>query len=288
MNLAKCKREILRLLRNGTSQNTACGNAAEADSAALYDCGEIIRCRTGFDRADVFLNGERELPEEITERMLADAAARAAGEPLAYILGRAPFCGEDYIVRCGCLIPRADTEILVEEAVRLLPENGSFWDLCTGSGCVAAAILKARPDTSCVAVELSRIAAEIAAENFERLGVSDRVKLIAGDALAVPFPEGARVDYIVSNPPYIPTETIQTLDAEVRREPPEALDGGTDGLFFYQKFLSTYAERTRYGFLFEIGWDQGEAMRELAEKNQLGCEIRRDYGGHDRVAHLRM
>lgn len=287
MNLANCKKEILRLLRNGVSYNTARGDEAEADSAVLYDCGEIIRCRAGFDRAAVFLNGERELPEEITERMLSDAASRAAGEPLAYILGQAPFCGEDYIVRRGCLIPRADTEILVEEAVRLLPENGCFWDLCTGSGCVAAAILKARPDTSCAAVELSRTAAETAAENFERLGVGSRVNLVLGDALTDPLPGEMRADYIVSNPPYIPTETIRSLDDEVRREPPEALDGGVDGLFFYRTFLSAYAERTRCGFLFEIGWDQGEALRGLAEKNHLRCEIRRDYGGRDRVAHLR-
>ena len=289
MRLLSCRKEILRLLYTGAEQNKIYSgrNASEAERAVLYECGEILRCRTGLDRAGVLLNGEMEIENALADRMLTDAAARAAGEPLAYVLGYAPFCGEDYIVKPGCLIPRADTEVLVEEAVRLLPANGCFWDLCTGSGCVAAAILKQSPDTSCIAVEISPVAAEVAAKNFDQLGVSGSVTLILGDALTAPVPEGAKADYIVSNPPYIPTETIRTLDAEVRREPKEALDGGADGMNFYRKFLRVYAERVREGFLFEIGWDQGGALLALAKAHCLKGGIRRDYGGRDRVVWLR-
>ena len=194
-----------------------------------------------------------------------------------------------YLVTPDVLIPRPDTECLVEYAVRNLPRGARFADLCTGSGCIAISTLANRPDTSAVAVDISEKALAVARENAARNRVSDRIAFLCADVLS-PLPVAAlgKLDAILSNPPYIAREIIETLAPEVRREPLLALDGGKDGLDFYRAMLAYLPTLVPNGMiLFEIGYDQEIAITRLAEDAGLACEVRRDYGENPRVAILR-
>jgi release factor glutamine methyltransferase len=160
-------------------------------------------------------------------------------------------------------------------------------DLCTGSGCIGISLLKARDDIkNAVLVDISPVALEIARENISRLGVGERCLAVECD-IARDFPKG-RFDMIVSNPPYIPSADIDTLSDEVKNEPMLALDGGEDGLLFYRHFLAAFTSLlTPTGaFLFEIGWEQGDALRALGAERGFAVEILSDFGGRERVAVL--
>ncbi|MBO5790499.1 MAG: peptide chain release factor N(5)-glutamine methyltransferase, partial [Clostridia bacterium] len=193
-----------------------------------------------------------------------------------------------YEVSEACLIPRADTEHLVEYAINHLPPNAYFADLCTGSGCVAISVLKSRADCKAIAVDLSKDALEVAKRNAKNLGVKDRLTFLEADALSyipqTPF------DAVLSNPPYIKRDVVPTLDREVQKEPSMALDGGEDGLDFYRAFCknsSLYIYKG--GFMaFEIGYDQREALELLAKENNLQITTYKDYGGLDRLAVLEL
>ena len=217
----------------------------------------------------------------------ADAVERRlAREPLQYILGEACFFRETYEVSPDCLIPRADTELLVEEAIARLPLGGRFADLCTGSGCIAISVLASRTDLTADAYDISEGALALARRNAEGNGVEKRLTFYRRD-LTAEAPDGI-YDAILSNPPYIASHVIDTLSPEVGREPRLALDGGDDGLVFYRTILSyAGAHLAPAGFLlFEIGYDQEEAIRCLAAARGYACEIRRDLGGNPRLAYL--
>ena len=214
---------------------------------------------------------------------------RAERFPLQYILGEWQFFRQRYEVSPACLIPRQDTEILVEQAIRLLPQGAFFADLCTGSGCIAVSVLAERQDTRAVAVELSEEALELAKRNAVRNGVEKRFTGVRGDVLHADFLTPEKPAAILSNPPYIPTAVVPTLSPEVRSEPNMALDGGADGMLFYRALLQV-ADRwlPDDGFcLFEIGFDQGEEICRLANSAGFSCRIHKDYGGQDRVVELR-
>ena len=202
-------------------------------------------------------------------------------EPLAYVLGEWYFYDEVYRVSSDCLVPRPDTEHLVDELIRRLPHGAVFADLCTGSGCIAISTLVHRPDCRAVAVDLSEAALTIAEENAARNGVSERIAFHRADVLAGSALSNTQFDAIVSNPPYIASSVIDTLEPEVLHEPRMALDGGEDGLVFYRILTRQYRENVKHSgfFLFEIGYDQGEALKALCP-----CKIKKDYGGNDRLA----
>ena len=187
-----------------------------------------------------------------------------------------------YTVTPDVLIPRSDTECLVEEAIRLLPPHSRFADLCTGSGCVAISILCHRPDLTADAFDVSPAALCVARENARRNGVAERVRFLERDILQR-FPE-ERYAAIVSNPPYIAKRVIPSLSPEVQREPHIALDGGEDGTVFYRAMLQNRLPHTP--LLWEIGYDQEAVIRRLAEEYGLSLRILRDLGGNVRVAHL--
>ena len=183
----------------------------------------------------------------------------------------------------NCLIPRPDTEHLVDYLIKNLPKNAVFADLCTGSGCIAISVLAHRKDVTAVAVDISEGAISIAKENSVINSVSDRITFICSDILSDnPLNDGI-FDAIVSNPPYIKTDVIDTLEPEVRNEPRIALDGGKDGLDFYKRIFTEYRKNVSPGgfIITEIGYDQGRDILDL-----FGCEIHKDYGGKDRVAIL--
>ncbi len=222
------------------------------------------------------------------EALAAAVKRRAAREPLQYILGEWGFWRETYEVAPCCLVPRPDTEHLVERAISLLPRGARFADLCTGSGCVAISTLCSRPDTTALAVDLFEDTLAIAARNAQRNGAFDRVRFLQADVLKTP-PSVGQFDAILSNPPYIQSAVVDTLSAEVLGEPRAALDGGADGLDFYRAILGAWCTTLRENgfFLFEIGYDQGEDLRTLAREAGLTAEVFRDYGGNDRVVLIR-
>ena len=209
--------------------------------------------------------------------------------PLQYILGLWEFCHETYKVTEDTLIPRQDTEKLVELAARLMPENARFIDLCTGSGCVAISTLAQREDCRAVAVDLFEPTLEVARENAEQNGVGDRLGFVAEDVLSPDFMESlGKFDCILSNPPYIETRMLELLDDELSFEPEAALDGGDDGLTFYRTIIGSYGKYlTDNGImLLEIGCDQARAVTAIAHLNSFKCEVYKDFGGNDRVAYL--
>ncbi len=219
----------------------------------------------------------------------AAAESRAAHFPLQYILGEWCFYRQTYEVSPACLIPRSDTEVLVEKAIRELPPGARFADLCTGSGCIAVSVLCERPDTTAVAADKFPETLSLAARNAARNGVADRFSPILCDLLARdPFSEDVTFDAILSNPPYIATGELTSLAPELAAEPVAALDGGEDGLLFYRMLIKLCRMHlTPNGFaLFEIGYDQAEALRVMAREAGCLCEITRDLGGNDRVARI--
>ncbi len=265
-----------------------CNLLAEADIENNRAEAAMLICRfCDISKVELF---KRSNEDFLSDELDAAVIKRCSHYPLQYILGIWEFCHESYRVNEHTLIPRQDTEVLVEQAVRLLPEKARFIDLCTGSGCVAVSTLAARKDCRAVAVDLFPETVEIAGENAEQNGVGDRLGFLVADVLEPSFMEElGDFDFIISNPPYIISGELDALDEELSFEPRAALDGGADGLKFYSAIISNYGKYLRLGggMLFEIGYDQADAVSLLAHENGYSCEIFKDYGGNDRVALLR-
>ena len=221
-----------------------------------------------------------------------DAAVerRLTRYPLQYILGEWEFCGLTFTVNEHCLIPRPDTEVLVEEAIRALPEGARVADLCTGSGCIAVSVLCHRPDITVHALELYPETLSVATRNAESNRVAPRFTPICADLLG----EGVDVlrqvsplDAILSNPPYIPDGDIAGLDVSVRDyEPMMALRGGEDGLDFYRAICEKWRDALRVGgrLLFEVGIGQADDVLRIMRAAGFGDNtITEDTGGVARV-----
>ena len=214
---------------------------------------------------------------------------RATRYPLQYIIGKWWLARCEFFVDESCLVPRPDTETIVELAVKHLPNTAHFADLCTGSGCIAISVLDLRRDTSADAYELYPQTLEMAKKNAAHNNVGERFTPVLGDVLQKNTLRGKKYSAIISNPPYIRTDVIETLETEAKTEPRAALDGGEDGLIFYRAIVENFAENLADGgfFLFEIGFDQADDLRRIASKNDFSCEIYKDLGGCDRAALLR-
>ena len=223
-----------------------------------YDAREILRA---YCTEPIFPDTECDDPR------LNDAIERRKNrEPLQYILGSVGFYREEYRVTPDVLIPRADTETLVDFAVKNLPEGALFLDLCTGSGCVAISTLKNTSHTRAVAVDLSEGALEIARENAERNGVSDRIDFLKCDLMS----EVVLGEYfaLLSNPPYVADKVYEGLEGEIFHEPKMAFVGGDDGGDFYRRLTPIYRDKiAKDGFIaYEIGYDQAEMLRQIAQE----------------------
>lgn len=207
-----------------------------------------------------------------------------SGEPLAYVIGEWYFYGLTFKLNDACLIPRPDTEHIVEAAIKQIGKNGRFADLCTGSGCIAVSVVKNRPDLKCEGYDISEKAILMAKKNAALNGV--RIDFFTADVLNT-TPENGIYDAVVSNPPYIKSDVISTLET-VQNEPKAALDGGVDGLTFYREIVKRYTPSLKENgiFIFEIGYDQRQDIKKIAEENGFTCEVTKDYGGNDRVAIL--
>ena len=234
--------------------------------------------------------GELSEDRDYPSKELADAVdKRCAGYPLQYIIGKWWFCRCEFEVDENCLVPRPDTECVVEEAVKLVPKNTTFADLCTGSGCIAISLLDLRADLFGVAVELYPDTLDIAKRNAVRNSVSERLSFVRGDVLQGEGLGEEKYTAIISNPPYIRSNVVDSLSGEVTYEPRAALDGGDDGLIFYRAIIEKYTKNldNEGVFIFEIGYDQASDITALADENGYDCRIVRDLGGNDRVAILK-
>jgi release factor glutamine methyltransferase len=222
----------------------------------------------GVTRVRLYVDLDRPLQQAELTAYRGLIGQRTAGAPTQYLVGKKEFYGRPFAVDARVLIPRPETELLVESVLQRLPKEGPcrVLDVCTGSGCIAVTVAAEREGASVWATELSPGAAAVARANAEAHGVGGRVTVLEGDLLG-PVPEGARFDVVVSNPPYVASAEIDTLSAEVRREPRMALDGGPDGLSLYRRLAVDARRALRPGGLLalEIGEAQGEAVRALLQ-----------------------
>lgn len=243
---------------------------------------------------DLSLRGDESLGAAGAEALGRAAARRLAGEPVARILGAWEFWGLPFALSPDALVPRPDTESVVEAALGLFPERERklrLIDLGTGSGCILVALLHERPRAHGIGLDRAQGALAVARNNAAANGVADRASFLCGswlDALSGPF------DLIVSNPPYIAAPVIATLEPEVRlHDPRAALDGGDDGLDAYRAILSGLARRpgllsAQGALVLEIGYDQGPALTGLARAMGFAdVSVGRDLTGNDRVVTLR-
>jgi release factor glutamine methyltransferase len=271
------------LLKACEAQLTAGG----IDTARL-DAQLILAHALGQSRIALLLHTDHQVPQSaaaLTETLLA---RRLRHEPMAYLLGTQEFWSLPFMVTPDVLIPRADSETLVEQALRLISPDfeGSLLDLGTGSGCLLLTILHERPGMTGLGVDISPAALEIAATNAERLGLQDRVQFQVGV-----WGQGVtgRFDLLVCNPPYVALAQRDGLMADVRDfEPAGALFAGDDGLDDYRLLLPQVAGLLNPGghALFEIGHDQAAAVLALARSAGLAGSVVKDLGGRDRVVLL--
>lgn len=247
----------------------------------------MIAEASGLSRSDIAASPDTLLDGESVSLLADMAARRAEGEPLQYIFGSWEFYGRPLSVAPNVLIPRPETELLVEKALELLPEEGIFLDWGTGTGCITMALLAERPGLSAVAADANPAAVSLAWKNLSVSGLLSRCFLWHSRTPAdIPVPrEGFHM--IVSNPPYIPTARIPTLMREVLHEPVSALDGGSDGLRWYRELFARGPEilRPEGWMLFEIGdGPQGRQLREIAPSSLEFKGIFHDLSAKPRVA----
>ena len=230
-----------------------------------------------------------ENPKTENPELISAISRRAEREPLQYIIGEVGFFRETYKVTPDCLIPREDTEILVDYAVKNLPRGASFADLCTGSGCIAISVLKNTSDTVAYAVDISDGALSVARENAQRNGVSERITFEKTDIISGTPKREATFYAILSNPPYVTNSAYERLEKEIYKEPKCAFVGGEDGGDFYRAITEKYSPLIAdNGFIaYEIGYDQAELICAIAEQNGFSAEIIPDLSGNPRVAVLR-
>ena len=254
------------------------------------DAEELLAYVLKLKRLDLYLQFDRPIQESELETLRSLIKRTAAGEPVEYIVGEVVFYHCDISVGPGVLIPRPETEILVDSACRMLRTADLYqktaWDLCTGSGCIGIAVKKACPDLNICLSDLSENALQFAIANIEKNKVE--VEILQGDLLT-PF-AGRKADLIFCNPPYVTEKEFFKLDRSVKDfEPQQALIGGEDGLAFYRRLqneLPTYLNPHAKLF-FEIGADQGEAILNIFSgtgwKNR---RVEKDWAGHDRFFFL--
>ena len=264
-------KEAVEILKNAGVENP------------LYDAREIFHRIGKIPRERLVLGGETEDGSDTARAVFL----RAERTPLEYIIGNVDFYRETYLVCRDCLIPRDDTEILVDFAVKNIPSGANIIDLCTGSGCVALSVLNNTDKTRATAADISEGALALAKKNAERLGLSDRVEFLLCDALEKPVAKSCFA--VLCNPPYVTEDEYPELSPEIHKEPKIAFVGGKDGLDFYRRITELYRDVIDdSGFIaFEIGCSQAKAIFEIANSFKMSCQTIPDLSGHDRVCVLR-
>lgn len=255
----------------------------------VFEAKQIIKHITGFSNSEILMNYTNRLTEFQSNNLTAIIKQRSIRYPLQYIFGEWAFYGREFFVGPGVLVPRADTETLVEVCLKYLKnsESPAVLDLCAGSGCIGITLALEKADAAVTLVEKFPEAARYAERNIKRHG-TDNVTLICGDVL-----NGAANDkeyeLIVSNPPYVPKNEMETVSPEVHYEPETALFGGEDGLDFYRAVITEYKKALKAGGMlaFEVGAGEAAAveallrnagLKEINTENDLGGICRAVYG----------
>jgi len=267
--------------------------AEKADEHPRRSAEWLLSAATGLSRVELYAYHDRPLTAEERASLRDAVRRRAVGEPLQYVTGEVAFRHIVVKVRPGVLIPRPETEVLVDsvlpavDAALAARGDALVADLCTGSGCIALAIARERPDAHVSAGDVSPVAVEVTRENAERLGLSERVSAAEGDLFdAVPQALRGRLDVVVANPPYIPSADVPSLPAEVAGfEPHLALDGGADGLDVFRRILSDAREWLRPGGLLGVELDERMVRIAASDAEQWYQEVRvvSDLSGRDRI-----
>lgn len=256
-------------------------NEAGIEDASV-DAWYLLEFVTGYDRMMYFLKVLEPITKEQEEQYCEYISIRKSHIPLQHITGVQEFMGLEFLVNEHVLVPRQDTEVLVESVLEILKPGMSVLDMCTGSGCILISLLKMQEGVSGVGVDISEDALKVATKNRDKIGVeaalvqSNLFEHISG-----------KYDVIVSNPPYIRTAVIEELEEEVKlHDPFIALDGKEDGLYFYRKIVQQSQEFLKPGgkLYFEIGHDQGDDVKKLMEDAGFSMvSVKKDLAGLDRV-----
>lgn len=240
------------------------------------------------DRTFLIMEPSYQLSTEENDEFFRVINERASGKPVSYITGEKEFMGLTFGVCEDVLIPRPDTEILVEEGIEILKncDEKSFLDMCSGSGAIAVSLAYYVPGSRGLGVDISLGAIDAARKNSEKNGTDDRVEFVQGDLFDA-VPGNMKFELIASNPPYIRRDVIKELMADVKDyEPALALDGGQDGLFFYRRIVPEAVRRLKPGgsLILEIGHDQGKDVSALLQRAGFAdIRILKDLAGLDRV-----
>lgn len=267
--------------REAVASGTATLELAGVTDSEL-DAWYLLQMVCRIERSYYYMHGEEDLPEEQQREYEIAVQKRSEHIPLQYIIGEQEFMGLKFKVNPNVLIPRQDTETLVEEALKVLKPGMQVLDLCTGSGCILISLMKNVPDLTGIGSDVSKTALLVAKENAKQYELAaEWVRSDLFDNI------GGKYDMIVSNPPYIRTEEIAKLMPEVRDfEPIDALDGREDGLYFYRRIVGEAQEYLNPGgyLYFEIGYDQGEAVSSMMrEAGFTDVEVIQDLAHNDRV-----
>lgn len=247
----------------------------------------IISFILKMPKEKILTNFEKEIGKDDVEKVLDFINKRAEGIPVAYLVKGKEFFGLDFYIEEGVLIPRPETEILVEEVLKRLPRDKKITglDIGVGSGCIAITILKNRPNVSMVGLDISDKAIEISNVNAKKHRVQDRLKVIKLSIFDNPKFD-FKFDFIVSNPPYIQSKDYEMLQKEVKREPIEALISGKEGIEFYEKIIQLSLDYlNKGGFLaFEVGIGQAEKVKSMMQRCGFeNIDIVKDLNGIERV-----
>lgn len=259
--------------------------AASLTENPQFEAELMVMNTLGISRTQLVTDIRREVNEQEINQVNGMVKRRLLGEPLQYIMGECEFMSLDFYVKSGVLIPRIDTETLVEYLIDEIGSNRTeILDICAGSGCIGISIAHYRKGIYANLADVSDIALETARENIERHNLSERVRAVKMDILKE-CPD-KKYDIVVSNPPYIETDVIDTLQIEVKDyEPRLALDGGYDGLVFYRRItkIAPLILKKDGILAFEIGYNQGSAVKKLMGENFDGVRVIKDFCGNDRV-----
>jgi release factor glutamine methyltransferase len=237
---------------------------------ARREAGALLSHVIGKDRTFLLSHAEDSVSENDAERFREVVERRAGGEPAQYIIGSQDFYGRTFRVTPAVLIPRPETELLIEAALEVLNADAKICDVGTGSGCIAITLLCERNDARAVAIDVSEEALNIAQENASAQSVGTRIEFVRSDCFTALNPETDLFDLVLSNPPYVSAHMLPGLQREVRdHEPQIALSPGEDGLSVIRRLLndSPHFLRENGYLIMEIGFDQGEAVQQLVAEN---------------------
>jgi release factor glutamine methyltransferase len=285
----------LKKIKNGELLELIAWSRAELSRSGIEEaqeeCERILMKLLGCSRSEIYLKEHELVASGTRERFLALLEKRLGRIPLAYLLKEADFWQETLYVDERCLIPRPETEILVEQVLKALGKNAekkfSFLDIGTGSGAIAVAILRVFKNATGTMLDISGEALEVAQENLKRYVLEDRAKRVRGD-LFEPFSSNEKWDLIVSNPPYLSEKDWEKVQEELKFEPKRALDGGKDGLDFYRKIIRGAKGHLTSGGLLALEVGQGQAEEVSTWLQAAGYDNIQRFDDHLRVQRVVM